>query len=370
MHIVVVIGLAVWLIVLANTILNLLFIRRLETGDPDGPPVSVIIPARNEERAIETTLRSFLGQDYRRLELVVVDDRSTDQTGVIADRLAAQDARVRVLHGEPPPPGWLGKPWAMHQGSRLARGELLLFVDADLVYAPSTISAAVHALRQSDSGMITLLPHMELKSFWEHVAMPMLAVAFFVMLPSWLGNRTRVVRLALGGGTGNLVRRTVYESVNGHESLKSAVVDDIGLARLLRRHGHATRVFRADHLIAIRMYHSGREIVNGFTKNVFAAFGRSYLTVAGWLAVGLMFNLLPYALAFTGDLLAIATVTVITLIRLLVFVSVRYRLDNAVLGHPLMLLFWAWIILRSSWITGVRGELQWRGRSYSTLPGE
>jgi chlorobactene glucosyltransferase len=368
MHTLVLIALVVWSLTFVNTVLNLLLIPRIRAGrastGPGRPLVSIIIPARNEERTIEATVRSFLSQTYPSFELIVVNDRSTDATGTVLDSIASGDRRLNVLHGAPPPPAWLGKPWALHQGSRKARGELLLFVDADLVYAPEAISAAVDTLEAGDAAMITLLPHMQFGSFWEHVAMPMLAIAFFMTLPSWLGNRTKSVRLALGGGTGNLIRRSVYDSFGGHESLRTAVVDDIGLARVVRRHGHRTLALRADHLISLRMYHNAREIVEGFTKNMFAALGRSYLLVLFWLVVGLVCSILPYVFALTGDVAAIVTVGLITLSRVLIFSSLRYRLDNAVLAHPLMMSLWAGIMLRSAWMTGVRGQVLWRGRIY------
>lgn len=369
MHLLALIALAVWIPTFLNTVLNLALVPRLRAGAPGSrqrPRVTVVIPARNEQRAIEASVRSFLAQTYGDLEVVVVNDRSTDDTGPILDRIAKEDSRLHVLHGEPPPSGWLGKPWALQQGARRASGELLLFVDADLRYAPGTVAGAVHALEERDLAMLTLLPDMELRGFWEHVALPMLAFAFFVMLPSWLANRTRSPKLALGGGTGMLMRRSVYESFGGHEPLRDAVVDDIGLARVTREHGGRTMAFRADHLVSLRMYHGGTEILNGFTKNVFVAMGRSYAIVTFWLAIGLVGSILPYALALAGDRAAIATVALISATRLLVFVPLRYGVVNALLAHPLMMSFWSLVMIRSAWVTGIRRQVHWRGRTYST----
>src|SRR5436305_3648254 len=214
-------------------------------GPPRSTFVSIIIPAGNEARAIEQTLRAFLAQDYDRFEVILVDDRSTDGTGEIARAIG--DPRLVVISGEEPPPGWLGKPWAMQQGSRAARGELLLFVDADVRYEPAALRAAVaHMEREPGIGMLALLPHFEMHGFWENVAMPALAMFAFAVVPSWLSNRTRLAVLAVGAGTGNLVRRDAYERCGAHEALKDAVIDDVGLARLLRRKGEVTEVVRAD----------------------------------------------------------------------------------------------------------------------------
>lgn len=354
---------AVWLLTVARTILNLVLVPRLRPRMPRKTPlVSVIIPARDEERSIERTVRAMLAQTYPALELIVVNDRSTDRTGEIL--AAFHDPRLVVVEGQEPPPGWLGKPHALHLGARRAGGELLLFVDADLVYAPDAVAAAVAQLEESGASMLSLLPHFEMHGFWEHVSIVNLAVFAYTMLPLWATNRTRIPLLGIGGGTGNLVRREDYDALGGHEALKDAVVDDVGLARLMRRGGRGTQVALANDLVSLRMYHGLREVVDGFTKNAFAVVNRSYLAVLFFLVAGAAVHLLPYALALAGDLIGIATVGLIVLSRVVLFAALRYRLDNAVFGHIPMLLVWFWILLRSVWVTGVRRQLLWRGRTY------
>jgi len=327
------------------------------------PFVSIIIPARNESRSIERTLRAFLAQDYEHFEVILVDDRSTDGTGDIARAIG--DPRLVVIAGEETPPGWLGKPWAMEQGSRVARGDLLLFADADVHYAPAALRAAVaHIEREPGISMLALLPYMEMHGFWENIAMPALAMFAFSLMPAWLSNRTRFAFLAVGAGTGNLVRREIYARVGGHEALKDAVVDDVGLARLLRRNGEVTEAVRAEDLVSIRMYHGGDEILRGFTKNAFPVVNRSYVAGVVFLLVNVVIGLLPYVLALTGDPFAIGAVIAISVVRVLVFASLRYPLTYAIFGHPIMAAFWIVIFVRSMWKTGVRRELEWRGRTY------
>jgi chlorobactene glucosyltransferase len=353
-----------WLSALARTILNLLAVPRLKKRMPRQTPLlSVIIPARDEERAIARTVRAMLAQTYPQLEIVVVNDRSTDAT---ADVLASfDDPRLVVVHAtEDPPAGWLGKPWALHQGSQRARGELLLFVDADVIYEPDAIAAAVAHLEARRLPMLALFPHLEMHGFWEHVIMPNLAVFAFSVLPVWLTNRTRIPVLAVGGGPGNLVRREDYDACGGHESLRDAVVDDVGLARLMRRRGRRTEVVRAENMISVRMYHGLGEIVRGFTKNAFPVINRNYFAGVLFLAGAIVVHILPYALALTGNGMWIAVVALITAIRLILFAAIGYRLDNALLGHPLMIAMWCVILLRSIWFTGIRRQLHWRGRTY------
>jgi chlorobactene glucosyltransferase len=320
----------------------------------------VIIPARDEERAIERTVRAFLAQTYPELEIIVVNDRSVDRT---ADILAAFE-RILVIQNEEPPAGWLGKPWALHQGSLRATGELLLFVDADVIYQPDAVGAAVTRMEESVVALLSLFPDVEMHGFWEHIVMPNLAFFAFSFLPLWLVNRTRIALLAIGGGPGNLVRRADYEALGGHESLKDAVVDDVALARLLRRGRRRTEAVRAERSVRVRMYHGLGEIIRGFTKNSFAVLGYNYASAAFALVFAIVFHLLPFGLALTGDWVAMVTVAIIALTRVILFTAFRYRLDNALLGHPLMIAAWLWILLRSVWITGIRRQLHWRGRTY------
>ena len=354
--------LALWVFALATTLLSLLTVPRLRTRMPRRfPRVSVIIPARDEERTIERTVRAMLAQTYPELELIVINDRSVDRTGEIL----AQFPEVVVVHGEEPPPGWLGKPWALHQGSGRATGELLLFVDADVIYAPDAVAAMVaHLEERPTAGMLGILPDLAARGFWEHIVMPNLAVFAYSFLPLWAVNRTKLRMLAVGGGPGNLVRREAYDAAGGHEALRDAVVDDVGLGRLVRRSGRRTEVVRAEPYVSVRMYHGLREIISGFTKNAFAVFGYNYFVALFFLTMAVVFHLVPYALAVTGNVLALITIGVIALTRLILFRAIGYRLDNALLGHPLMIATWLWILLRSIWFTGIRKQLHWRGRTY------
>src|SRR3954451_6726079 len=364
LHLATLIILIAWLMALIRTVVNLTLIPKLRAGAQPAkePLVSVIIPARDEAHIIERTVRAFLAQTYANLEVIVVNDRSADGTGDIVR--AIDDHRLRVIDGIEPPAGWLGKPWALHQGSRVATGELLLFVDADLIYAPPALAAAVAYLQTQCVALLSLFPYLEMRGFGEVASMPMMTMVFFTFVPTWISNRTRFARLAIGGGTGNLVVREVYETSGGHEALSDAVVDDIALARLIRRSGWKTETIRADDLVSLRMYHGLREVIDGFTKNTFSALGRNY--IAGFLVVAgcVVFHLLPYARALTGDLVSIATIVIISVTRVILFRSLRYRLDAALFLHPVMASIWTWIFIRSIWVTGIRRKLLWRGRTY------
>jgi glycosyltransferase involved in cell wall biosynthesis len=294
--------------------------------------------------------------------VIVVDDRSTDDTAAIVG--AFDDPRLVVVDGEEKPAGWLGKPWAMHQGSVRARGELLLFMDADILYRPETVRAAVSHMQRNDVDMLSVLPRFEMHGFWENVAMPMLPLVAITVMPLWISNRTRIAALGIGGGPGNLVTREAYDRAGGHTTLKDEVIDDVELARIVRRAGGTTECVRADHLVSVRMYHGAAEIIDGFTKNLFSVTGRSYVVAAFFMLLTVVTEILPYFLALTGDPFAYGAVALLTLTRLIVFASLRYRLDSALFAAPLMAAFWLVISARSVWKTGIRRQLEWRGRMY------
>jgi len=211
-----------------------------------------------------------------------------------------------------------------------------------------------------------------MNGFWEHVLMPMLGYAAWVGLPIWLANRTRLPHLGVGGGTGILVRRDAWARIGGHAALRDAVVDDIALVRQLRAAGFRTAVVDARDAVAVRMYRGGREVVEGFTKNVYYAIGGSVPKALAAMAITTAIYAMPAVCVAVGLLdgwtsaasIGAATIAIVLLTRLLVLREFGGRIDNALLGLPLMLFGWLWIGLRSTWRVGVRGRLEWRGREY------
>lgn len=362
----------------ALLLVNLAAIPRL-SREPAGragearPSVSVVIPARNEERDIASAVRAHLAADYPDFEVIVVDDRSTDRTPEILAALAAENRRLKVVAGSEPPPGWLGKPHALHQGAGAAGGELLLFADADVRYEPRCISETVRFLVGQEADLVALVPRMEAAGFWENVLMPNLVFLFYCG-PTFLANRDRSRWLAMGGGTGNLVRRSAYRSIGGHEAIKGSVIDDVNLALRLKRGGYRTRVVRAEDRVRVRMYHGFREVWDGFSKNA------AYLFSGGLGVVLLLFLLATLVLAVfpCGVLLAAACGAKIGAsdVRLAAICFGLLTATRAVLAaaigdplwpaptHPILSVVWTGIIGRSLYFRIIRRRLTWRGREF------
>ena len=240
------------------------------TVPADAPLVSVVIPARDEAGTIERCARSALASDWPRLEVLVVDDHSTDGTGAIARRLAAEDSRLRVV--EPPllPAGWFGKPWACQTGFDASRGDFVLFADADTRQAPDLLPRAVQAMRSRDAGLLSVDADQELGGFWEKVVQPQI----FGMLWARFGgteivNRSSSVHDKIANGQCILVRRDAYEAVGGHGAVRHEVAEDLMLAQRFFLAGLRPALVLGAGRIHTRMYTSLAGLVRGWTKNVY-----------------------------------------------------------------------------------------------------
>lgn len=337
------------------------------------PSVSIVVPARNEERGIEAAMRSQLAQDYPAFEVVVVDDGSADATRSILERLAREDARLRVLSGAEPPAGWLGKPHALHEGAAAASGTILLFADADVLYDPRTVREAVALLEAERLDFLALFPAFEMRGFWENVLMPYIPIAYFFGL-GFLANSDRHPWIAAGGGAGNMVRCEAYAAVGGHAAMRESVIDDVRLAMAVKRGGFRCRVARAEDRVRVRMYRGFREVVDGFTKNasfVFAgAFGFAFLagtalTVTAALApIAALLAAAMGAPIAAGDVRLAAGVIMGTLLLRGALARLLSWPRWATWTQPLMAAAWGAIIVRSLYWRFVRREVLWRGRRY------
>ena len=237
----------------------------------EGPLVSVIVPARDEERGVGAAIRSLRALDYPAVEVIVVDDESRDGTLAAARAAAGRDARVRVLAGEPLPAGWVGKPWACWQGVRAARGEWLLFTDADVVHSPDSLGRALAMARRIGRGGVTLFPTIETRGAVERMVIPAAAAAIGTFVAPGPLARSPRSGVAIAAGGYMLIERRLYDGVGGHARIRDRMVDDVILATRVKRAGGLLVPAPAGGLARLRMYHGGREVWEGWSKN--ASFG-------------------------------------------------------------------------------------------------
>ncbi|GAC1575711.1 MAG: glycosyltransferase family 2 protein [Candidatus Elarobacter sp.] len=265
----------------------------------DAPTLSIVVPARNEERTIARCVTSLLAQTHPEYEVIVVDDRSEDRTPEILARIAREDSRVRVVRGEPLPEGWVGKPWALSQGARVARGAWLLFTDADTYHAAQACTSALAYVRRRGVDALTLGTFQELGTFAERAVLPtVLGLILVVSGPTDAINDPAQRDRALANGQDVLISRDAYDALGGYDALRGEIAEDLARAKHLKADGRCRLLLAGgERLVSVRMYTSLSELWGGFTKNMYVgAEGDIGKLAAGMVLLSLL-SVVPAALA-------------------------------------------------------------------------
>lgn len=340
-----------------------------------GDCVSVIVPARNEAARIEACVTSILAGKYSPFEVIVVDDRSTDDTADVVQLLSLHEPRLRLIKGEELPPGWYGKPWACTQGFRAATGKTLLFTDADTVHQPMLVPHAVAALEATGAGIVTISPHLRCVTFWERVVMPQVWLLLGTRYHPAAVNRATRARDVIANGQFIMTTREAYVEAGTHEAVKGEVAEDLALAQRYADAGMGIWFAFAENLMETRMYTGLAHLVEGWSKNLYLGGRRSFpdepvlrALVPVALSVAMLFWLVPpLALAASIALPALQQPALVAAgISLLfwVIVSLSMRIPpRYALAYPAGAAVALWIVLRSTW-RGSR-RVEWKGRTYS-----
>ncbi|MCL5985980.1 MAG: glycosyltransferase [Actinobacteria bacterium] len=263
-------------VILLNFIKNLGELRLLSSyklaPDLKRPFVSVLVPARNEERNIARCINSLIAQDYGNFEIIVLNDNSTDRTEEILSELAKTDSRIRILKGRPLPHGWVGKNFACHQLYKAAKGEYLFYADADTWHHKSSLSNSIAAVLESKSDLITLLPTEIVESISERMIVPFMnfAVMCFFPLKKIYGSKNPLFSFSVGQYM--LFRRSAYDAIGGHAAIPGEIVEDIVMGKRIKRFGFRQLLLDGKGMVYCRMYQSLKEVWRGFSKSLFAAF--------------------------------------------------------------------------------------------------
>lgn len=234
--------------------------------------VSVIVPARNEAHNIEACVRSILGSSWPSIEVIVVNDSSSDETGAIAAAIARMDTRLHVLDAPPLPDGWMGKQWACHTGAAAARGDFLLFTDADTRYTPELVTRAVNALRARAADLLSVGGAQLMETFWERLLQPHI---FWILAarygsPDTMSRSTNPIN-KIANGQFMLVTRSAYAAEGGHAAVRQHVAEDLRIAQEWTRHGRSVQLVMTTDKFATRMYRGLGEVARGWGKNIYAA---------------------------------------------------------------------------------------------------
>lgn len=362
--------------------LSLFRLGRRTPNLSDAPPatsrtVSVVIPARNEAATILTVVDSILQSRYPSLELIVVDDRSTDATAALVASRAAGDTRLRLVSGRELPEGWYGKPWACFQGAEVARGEVLVFTDADTRHGPALLEQAIGALDANGADLLTIAPHQRCLTFWERLIMPQVWLLLGLRYHPDAVNHARHARDVIANGQFIMVRRAAYESVGTHAVVRQEVAEDLALAQECWRRGQKLHFAFAEQLMDTRMYTGLRELVEGWSKNIYLGGRRSFpeeplrrALVPAALGIAVGFWLLPPAVLLLDALGAgfpawhgAAFVAMGLSVGFWGMISRGMAIPMwYALGYPLGALATLLIIARST-LRG-RHRVEWKGRRY------
>jgi glycosyltransferase involved in cell wall biosynthesis len=328
--------------------------------------VSNIAPARNEARGIEAAVLSLLRLDYPALEIVVVNDRSTDETGAILRQLAIDHPRLKVTTIAALPEGWLGKNYALHVGAAAASGALLLFTDADVVFEPSTLRRAVTLMEEERLDHLAAIPDVRVPGLALTAFMAAFGVFFSMYSRPWKARDPRS-RAHVGIGAFNLIRAAAYRAIGGHRAIAMRPDDDMKLGKMLKQHGFRQDAVSGLGLVVVEWYATLRELVDGLMKNAFAGVDYSLVKVAGSTLALFLMNVWPFVAVFVTDGPTRALYGVCVLLIVLIF-AISARFGGArlafVLAYPVAALLFAWIMWRSALIAVTRGTITWRGTAY------
>jgi glycosyltransferase involved in cell wall biosynthesis len=331
--------------------------------------VSIIVPARNEAADIEESLTSLLRLDYQDYEVIAVDDRSTDGTGQIMDRLAAIPAaqgRLRVIHVDQLPKQWLGKTHAMWSAARRATGDWLLFTDADVTFRPDSLRRAMAYAEAERADHVVLFPQIVMKKPGERMMVAFFQTLFVFGHRPWKTADPEAPD-HMGVGAFNLVRRSTYESVGTYERLRLEVLDDMKLGKVVKNAGFRQRNVFGDDLISLHWAKGAWGMVENLTKNFFAVLSFQWWRVLASCCAFAFLNLLPFAgvwLAHGWQRLLYA-VALLSMFGIYVGMSRRSPIPPYYfLLHPISTALFLYILLRSMSLTLWRGGVVWRGTRY------
>ena len=360
------------LVVLVIVLSNILILHRARSRGQlhHFPTVSILVPARNEERSIGGCIHSLLEQDYPTYEVIALDDQSSDRTFAILEQIASSQPRLKVLVGTPPPNGMSGKNWACAQLADQAQGNLLLFTDADTVFKPQSLRLTVSGMLSQQADLLTGFPRQSVHTWGERLLVPFFSWAVLCFIPLWVAYRLRLPALSSAVGQMMLFRREVYHKIGGHESLGAVIVDDLVLARQVKAAGLRWRVMNVADLITCRMYHESQEAFDGFAKNLFACFDfhlSIFLFVFTWLAV----LFLEPLIVFVAWVLGFAPTAVLSELVICIGLSLLLWLIPYIeLGVPVYLGFIYPVTIVTNEVAAFQslqlsmaGRLYWKGRS-------
>jgi glycosyltransferase involved in cell wall biosynthesis len=332
------------------------------------PSVAIVVPARNEEESIEQALLRLEALDYDNYQIIAIDDRSTDKTGEIMDRVAgASSGKLKIVHVRELPSGWMGKVHAMWSAARETSADWLLFTDADVMFRPDTLRRAIAYAEIEHADHLVVLPQVIMQKFTEKMMIAFFQLLFVFGHRPWKVSDPKT-KDHMGVGAFNMVRRSAYEAVGTFERLRMEVVDDMKLGKVIKEGGFSQRVAFGDDMVRVRWAHGARGVINNLTKNFFAVMSfqtwRALLSCVGMAIL----NYLP----FIGVLIAHGWARVpyaVALASMLFLYSGIWKQAEIhpwyFFLHPVSTTLFIYTMLRSTFVTLHNDGVNWRGTHYA-----
>lgn len=336
------------------------------------PFVSVLIPARNEQDNIQQCVLSLNEQDYPHYEIVVLNDHSTDRTGNILSELQSKLPDLKIINGEELPAGWIGKSFACHQLTQSAKGDWLLYTDADTIHNRNSIRTGVETALKRNADLLSVVPHQITKTFSEKLVIPILHFITFSLLPFYFLEKKGYKKFTIAVGQYMLFKKSSLEKIGGYESVKNEMVEDVSMGKLIKKNNMQLIVLNGIEMVSCRMYRNFAQVWEGFSKNIFAGLGFSFITMSLIIITYFIFFILPF---FWGvyfwvtqglSLLSIICLSQIFINYFIRFtLSFKYKLSfiSSIL-HPLGILTVILITLNSWRLVAFSFGPSWKGRSY------
>lgn len=330
------------------------------------PLVTVIVPARNEAPSIEQGLRALCNQTYEKLEVIVVNDRSTDRTAEVIAKVRKDHPLLTEITITALPDGWLGKTNAMHVGAREAQGEFLIFTDADVCLEKTTISRAVHVVNKQRLDHLALVFQNSTKGRLLNALITDIGIGLLMLFKPWRVS-VQKSRYFIGVGAFNMVRAATYHALGGHEKIRMQAVDDVFLGKMIKQHGFRQNCLLAYEYVSVPWYDSVDELISGLMKNVYAVFHYRLLWALGTAILVVLFFIAPLFLIFLTT--GVTRYLFILAIMIRIGVSGAGMLKAGLPAGAIICLFITpfitiYIMLRAIWTTTRQGGITWRGNFY------
>lgn len=331
------------------------------------PLVSIIFSALNEEEHLESSLLSMLSLDYPQLEIIAINDRSSDRTGVILEDLSKKFLNLHVIHVTTLPDNWLGKNHALYLGAKKAHGKWLLFTDADVSMDTALLKKSMSYVIEQNIDHLTIFEKHTSKSFWLRVLLLGTYIPYCLHLKPWR-IRYKWSKKYLGHGAFNLIKKATYQDLGGHYSIAMECVDDMQLGKLLKENGYKQDTVNGHNYIEREWYSSLTAMINGMSKNGFALFSYSLVILLCRVFLWFLYCFWPLmaVMRFTGILFWINIVNVTLMLSFAALVAKQFHLKKSyALCYPFAVILLLYAICRSMFLTYYHNGIYWRNTHYS-----